>query len=362
MQRALKAFRAAFTATMTDTARQIAGTVVSGAGPDGAISPREGERIIERVGHTLRAVFVDRDGRTVGSDGTPYAPYARLLMAAIAWETREVVAVHAADLQRRLPDDVRAWLLGARRPAKEQTERTARILADARAAKLLADNPLAQYDAAHTWVDPNGYTLSERIWRAEAETRARLNAMLRDEIRRGTGALQLSRKLETFLVPGRAAVRTNRPYGSDASYFSLRLARTEVARAGNAAALAASQMNPYVTGIDVARSSNGDPSCPVCPQHATIGIGGERLREPYPVDAANVGPYHSHCMCAARSVVTQHPDAVVASLRAAMEAPDSPSPVITPVQPNAFTQMLLGAAVASLLPQIADILGLSPTP
>lgn len=79
----------------------------------------------------------------------------------------------------------------------------------------------------------------------------------------GMGALELSRKLERFLLPNRANLRTNRPYGTSAAFDAMRLARTEIARAANQAAFLSSYLNLYVDKIDVARSGNGDKTCAV---------------------------------------------------------------------------------------------------
>lgn len=361
MQRAVKAFRVAFTKVMTEAAQQISGVVVQVAGGDGAIQRAEGERIIEQAGRILRRVFVDAMGRTVSPEGIPYTPYARLLMTAIAWETQQIVGQHQRFLDEALPEDVKAWLRRNPRRVVEltRTEEIRRLYAHLR---IVAVNPLAQYDPAHKWVDPKGYVLSERIWRVEAETRAKLNAMLRDEIAAGTGALQLSKKIEQFLIPGRARLRTNKPYGSDASADALRLARTELARAGNSAAHAASVSNAFVEGFEIARSANGDPDCPVCPEHATLGIGGERLREPYPITASNPAPMHPHCTCSYLSVVSATPHEVVEQLREMMRDADQVglTPVVTPVDGDAFTRMLLDAAVFALLIEALAELGLKP--
>lgn len=359
--RALKAFRVAYTALLTDTARRIASEVVAAAGPDGIVQPREAERIAQRASAILRAVYVDGQGRAVTPDGTPVSPYARLLLGACAWVTREQVRKQAAWMRANVPEDIQRWLRRAERPAKEMASRRrvqltivrevenplwARMTPEDLRARIVADNPLAQYDAPHTWVDPNGYTLNERIWRADADTRARLNAYLRDQIANGNGALNIARGLEQFLVPGREALRTSRPYGTDASFNTMRLARTEISHANNAAAMASARMNPYVTGVEWHRSGNGDPNCPICGP----------LAKKYKLEDAPTPPAHPHCMCYLSSIVTDNADAVADQIRAIMQAERLPS--TTPLLADTFTRELLAVGLWALLPQVERMLGL----
>lgn len=101
--------------------------------------------------------------------------------------------------------------------------------------------------------------------------------------------------------------------------------------------------NPYVDKVEVRRSPNGDPTCPICPQHATLGTGGERLRPPYDILGANLSPYHPHCMCHVQPVVTDNPEIVTNNLRAIIEKAGEglPSPVRTALQPQGMLQDML---------------------
>src|SRR5690606_79860 len=149
----------------------------------------------------------------------------------------------------------------------------------------------------------------------------------------------------------RAAFRTSRPYGTDASFDAMRLARTEIARAANSAAYTAAVMNPYVTAIDIARSPNGSRDCKICPQYATIGFGGERIRDSYPIESAPIPVFHPQCMCHTRSVTTDKPADITARLRAVLEEGrlDLHNPAITPAQRNSFIEMLIGLELIGLL-------------
>jgi hypothetical protein len=134
----------------------------------------------------------------------------------------------------------------------------------------------------------------------------------------------------------------------------MRLARTEIARAANQAAYISAYMNPYVSGVDVIRSRNGDRTCTVCPQHATIGISGERLRPPYPMSAAFIAPYHPNCMCRVRSVPFDDVQTVENRLRRIMERSRDTNlrPYLNPANAEAFTQRLLGEILWNITRQV----------
>ena len=156
-------------------------------------------------------------------------------------------------------------------------------------------------------------------------------------------ARRMAKLAEQFLIPGRAKIRTKKPYGTDGSFDAMRLARTEIARAGNQAAYISAYTNPYVDKIEVRRSSNGDPTCTICPQHATIGIGGERLREPYSIYAADVPVFHPHCQCTTYGTSTDSPETVTNNLRKIIEEAGEglPPPIITALKPQNMLQQLL---------------------
>lgn len=396
MPSAVVRFRQAYKQMTTDAATTISGVVVREA-----LTPQPPLPEQERGSNTslvpvrripavsvdalavIDSLFVDRDGRsTVLDDGTPVSPYARELLTEVARATLGVVQAHGKFLETVMPDDVQTWFRTAPTPPPPQEKQTpprrngTLVKAggesivqeqfqqmpgegdDAYRARLerlriFSPNPLAEYEAAHLWVDPNGYRLSDRIWRTDQETRRNLDALLSTAIREGKSAVEISRLVERWLIPGRTQIRTRTPYGRDGSYDAMRLARTEIARAANQAAYISALRNPYVNRIEVVRSSNGDARCPICPMHATIGMGGERLRESYSVYAADIPVYHPHCMCRVEPVVVDDPATVTANLREVMEGArrELLVPVMTPLQIDAFTRSLLGNPVFRLILQ-----------
>ena len=214
------------------------------------------EALLIDTGDIVQALFTAPGTRWVfAEDGVSMlTPFARVLNEWYVRVTYAAVRPHHDWMRRHVPTDVQSWLYTYGRRIREQNnpflrqpnegiEAYQRRLRDLR---LFEPNPLARYDTMHIWVDPKGYTLSQRIWRTGSETRLRLETMVSDLIAQGKGARERARAVEQFLIPGRAPLRTRRPYGSDASFDAMRLARTEIAAAANRAAYAAAVANPYV--------------------------------------------------------------------------------------------------------------------
>ncbi len=343
----------------------VRGMLLRSAGADGKIDPRRHEAVKVSVGDIVQRLFVGADMRhAFAADGiTPLAPIPKVLNKWYAAVVLYAVKRQHDWMKRIMPDDLYEWYSAARVPDEALVGEVSPYGEGDGIARVFVPNPLATIDPTRAWVPlhrwntPDGYRLSDRLWRASIRTRMQIDAMLSEGMREGTGSLVLSRRLERFLLPGRAALRTRKPYGVDASFNSMRLARTEIARSHNAAAYQAAYLNPYVDRIDVARSPQGDPTCKVCPQHATLGMGGERLREPYAVGGANYPIYHPHCMCVVLPVVAESPAQVTARLREEMEVARAEylEPVLTPVAQQALIEYLLGAAFMQMMGQVIQL-------
>jgi hypothetical protein len=130
------------------------------------------------------------------------------------------------------------------------------------------------------------------------------------------------------LLPSRAPIRTKTPYGRDGSFDAMRLARSEITRAHNAASLESAKSNPFVQGIDWKLSAR-HPHVDICDSIATLGMGNERLKDPYPVDSAPVPVQDSHPQCICVSLPSVDPNAVdqiIADLNRRFEA-GQPAPL-----------------------------------
>lgn len=326
-----KYFREGFKDILRPASERIVSLLVRNGGADGVINPRLESALIRSAGEIVQSVFTGLDGRSVyaANEVAPLSPYASLINRAVIRVTVKGVRAHRNWLRQNIPDDVFRWLAGARRP-----ESVREMVLPA------MSKVFGEYDPLHLWVDPNGYRLSDRIWRAGVDTRTRIDAILAEGIRSGESAISLSKKLERFLLPGRAALRTQKPYGTDASYRGMVLGRTEITRAHGQTTLIAARLNPYVTGLDWALSAS-HPKMDICDSLATIGMGGGRIKEPYGLyDAINFPP-HPQCLCSIYSAVTSTPAQVTAELRAMMEAGDEPP--VTPAADGILLWLLLGA-------------------
>jgi hypothetical protein len=284
----------------TDLSTVIIGDLTRRADMDGIVPRSAWPDVQTMVGARVTTFFV---GRTAGGqrapfdilqDGTvfPLSPYARALWQAIRDAVRVPVEQEANLMRRAIPPEVMAVMRGATgdpfAAAKAQVRE-----------QVFRPNPLAKYDPPHTWVDPNGYTLSERIWNVTGDTRRRLDLYLERAIAEGRGSREIARQLEQFLVPGRALLRTKAPYGTDASSDAMRLARTEITRAHGQAAQVAAAMNPFVEQMQWALSgSHSKPD--VCDDNANGGPNGDGV---YALDQVPPYPGHPNCLCNLRPVV-----------------------------------------------------------
>lgn len=322
MLRALRGFDADIKPIFRAASDQIGGRLALMASSNGAIHPRSLPVAQRTAGTVIERLFTSTDGRaSYADDGvTPLSPFATVLNKWAVNVSAAIVHQQAEFMRARLPSDVERWLSTGRRIVAEQ----------------FSPQAFVDYEPLWVWMDERGYVLSDRIWRTSMDTRSRLDAFLADHIRRGTGALRMSKLLEQFLVPGRAALRTTRPYGSDASFHAMRLGRTEITRQAGQVFLASSRANPFVEAINW-NLSGSHPKPDICDDLAA--------GSPYSLDNVPSYPAHPHDMCYL-TTITRPRDEVVDELRAMMdEGMEAP---LTPVNERAFLEQLLGVLLAGL--------------
>lgn len=335
---AQKGFREGYKAILRPAVEQINAILLRSAGADGKIDPKRERQVLSATGSVIDRVFVGYDGRHAYAEdeAAPLSPYAKLVNTWVAYVTVKAVRNQQAWMKAHVPEDVYNWLKSARRPDNVREM----ISVAARLHPGFVPNAFAQYDPLHQWVDPDGYRLSDRIWRTDVDTRSRLDAMLAEQIRNGNSAFNISKKSEQFMLPGRAAMRTDKPYGKDASYRGMVLGRTEIARAHRDATITTAKLNPYVGGMDWALSAS-HPKMDICDSLATIGMGGGRLKEPYDVNGVPAYP-HPQCLCTIQSVVTSTPAQVTEELRGSMQ--EGVEPPLTPAADDTVLWLLFGGA------------------
>lgn len=371
---------------ITPVIEQTQGIVINATGRDGDLDRERLRRDRIRLGDAIERFFVGQTRLAYGQDGeTPQSDFARILNWGYVKAVYDQVSIAHDWLQRRTPNDIYAYLRNSTRSLGIQ-ELTAiewhqvrvqiveyRMLAALPGSLLYEDedspflqrddepledyqervddlrifrpNPMAELDPfrrwvpMHRWQDERGYQLSDRIWQNSQEVRQKIDKLITRALSEGWSAVRLANQLKQYLQPG-----------GKAAYNALRLARSEIARAANQAAFLSAYLNPYVGGMDIARSATGDPNCPVCPRFATIGIGGGRVRDPYPVQSTPIPIFHPFCKCNTRGVVRDNPREITRRLRATMQS--NVTPAVNPANRQALLIQMLGPRMMALLAQL----------
>lgn len=246
---------------------------------------RNRNRFLSRANFTIQSKFLGSDMRSAyAADGTtPLSQYAQLINKSIALGAQVAIRPHKLHL--------------------EQLRQSAKTLNNLKIGKMITRLQVTSEQVPapvvpHTVLSPSGYVLSDSIWNLSHRTAMNFNRMITDAILSGRSATQIANMIEAYLLPGRSGIRTTRPYGRNASYDAMRLARTEAMSAYNRIALAAIRNNPYIEYFDIARSGAGDPECTICPDFVTIDMSGGRVAPPFSVAVTPPSPpYHPHCMC-----------------------------------------------------------------
>lgn len=348
---AMRAHEQAQTAAFAALSARIGDRLLREARADGKVPLTRRRVVREDVERMVTAHFLgaSRDRSLAPFDVAlgrvvPLSPYATALFASIADVTRIAVDQHAVMMERALADAPDVLL--ALRNARSNPFAVAKRAAEFEGWKL---RPFLEYDPAHRFVWPDGYTLSNRIWRTSVETRRKIDALLAEGLAEGKGSLELSEELERFLQPGRGLRRTNKPYGrygSNASYDAMRLARTEITAAHSRAGFMSAQLNPFVQSYDVVLSGS-HPKPDICDDVAAGG--------PYPMDdMEHLPPLHPQCLCHLRWSVTGDMDTIIADLRADLAAADrvtrsaaTLTSLVGPLLRDKFVDLLLGDALAA---------------
>lgn len=378
---------------MGQAVSEMRGILLRYADANGKIPVNRQGDVKRECGDVIQRIMVGNSRQAFSEQGSAQSDYARMLNLRYVQVVTQVVRKHQAWMQKHLPEDVYQYLrrafsqrlqfreqdaLAARRAAIEHGVLRSKITENVNPyaqrlgesnedyrqrlidqLRIFRPNPLAELDEnrqwvpMHKWTDGRGYRLADRVWEASDETRKKINEVLAKGLALGQGALELAAALEAYVVPTETGKRKLKPYGKrfmpdGAAYAAMRLARTEIARAANQAAFTSAYLNPYVAGMDVARSSNGDKNCKVCPMHASIDISGRRVRPAYGMDSVPIPPFHPHDMCRVESVPVDSPQAVTQQLRELMQQPEF-TPSVTPAQADTMIEQMLGTELAPLL-------------
>lgn len=274
----------AMNALFRDLHTRIMGQVTRAAtGEDGVVPPEQSQALRNRISLLVLRTFQGADGPFAITAGRvlPSSPFAVVLWPRIEQATLIAVREHEAIMRRalrRAPDVLTAFERARRNPLV-----TARVQE-----QVLPRRPFLTYDPAHRFVDPRGYRLSDRIWDTSATTRRKIDQLLAEMIAEGRGSRAMARELEQFLLPGRRIMRTNKPYGTTASFDAMRLSRTDITAAHGRAGLMSAHMNPFVNGVDWVLSGS-HPKVDICDEYAA--------GSPYALADAPILPAHPMDLC-----------------------------------------------------------------
>ena len=325
----------------------IRGWLLKYTKPDGHIDVASRNRLKDAVNREVTQAFLGRPlpDKTikpfvVNSKGvlTPNSPYMdalwRSMTAAVGLAAAEQRSIVEHVLPNTLKTKIKAYTKIPRIPSKVSEGGNE------------AQQYPPKYDPPHTWVDPQGYRLSDRIWDVTNETRRKLDLFLDDEIGGDRDSLSISSDLEQFLNPGRVLNRTNKPYGNSASFDGMRLARTEIAASATRAQHAAAMVNSLVTQYRVVTSSR-HKCCDECDEAVAGG--------PYDKDDTEyLPPIHPQCMCTVRWIQATSHDDLISRLQAMLGCEELSDEEETQAEEeiagfqsllsddNSFTNILLG--------------------
>jgi len=313
---AIRSFKEELNELFVPIAEQASGILLRAAGSDGKIDPRTSQPVIDRITALVSRVYVGEDGKSAYQNTyEPLSPFAALINKWHVYTVVNIVEAHYKLMKRLLRNapDVWTWLQGS---TQQEVIRT---------------NPLVGYDPLHTFVDPKGYTLSQKIWRNETEIRLKIDAMMNDYIRRGVSAVDIAKDFEQFLLPAAKGIKTTKPYGRSANANSLRLGRTEITAAHGRVTIASAKANPFVTGIiwRLAGSHKDSDQCDI-----------NAAGSPYPLDKVPDYPNHPNDTCSLVPEVTAKPAEVIAGLRTMIHH-NQPAP-LTVAAPGNFLRRILG--------------------
>ena len=312
-------------AMFQDMANELRGILLRYADSDGLIDARSVKTMRTQASSASIRYFVGLDGRNAYTDmNVALSPYAVILNKHIANVTSDVVLAHTKWLQANVPIDVLRWLSnGIVPPIQEQ----------------MSSNPLAQYEHSHQWLDSRGYNLSDRIWQAGERTRRNIDTLLATGIANGDSAVDIANRLERYLLPSRAPIRTRTPYGRDGSFDARRLARSEITLAHSRASLVSAGMNEFVVSMNY-NLSTSHPRYDICDPLAAAS--------PYPVDRCPtpVLDTHPHCLC---NVSPNIGDIENISAQLRRDIANGERAFVNPANPASFLRYLLGAILFELI-------------
>lgn len=140
----------------------------------------------------------------------------------------------------------------------------------------------ARLDVNRRWVDPQGYRLSDRVWKQGRDVRRQIDTTIQRTIRRGDDAATLAKDLRRFLDPDVKGTH----------HAAYRLAQTEIVHAHGQGVIAAARIIPGTVGVEWRLGpGHGSARPDICDDHAHNHSEG---MEPGCYLPSEVPPFPSH--------------------------------------------------------------------
>lgn len=212
-------------------------------------------------------VYTVADDRAYG-----VSPYAVVLLGSMYGVQQAIFRESRSKIESRLSSDVVDW--------------------------LRLDTSAGLYPPLYAWKDPRGYDLKRRIVRANRVARDKIRLYLQYHITAGSSITRMAKDLRALFIPSMKVPDSVIPRGTNIGFDTSRLLINEISRSHAEATFEVANGDPYVDGIDWALSPR-HPRFDICDGLATIGMSGQRLREPYEKESAPqvVRDSHVRCIC-----------------------------------------------------------------
>jgi hypothetical protein len=160
-------------------------------------------------------------------------------------------------------------------------------------------------DPLRQWVDPNGYRLSDRVWRVGPRLRRGIDDRIIEGVRRGESVEEIARAIREYVDPEYAPIRYMKSgriirtalgrRQRSAAEAARTLVRTEISRVHGVSTIDRAADVPGILGVRW-RLSGSHPRFDICDEHANADLYGLGLGI-YPLDRVPMFPPHPRCLC-----------------------------------------------------------------
>lgn len=273
LYRHLRALRTEYGELIEPVYARIANIILSYTNEDGQIQLERVRLLLAELDSELSSFFLT--GGIAFNGTTPVSPFALLLQRHIDGVREAVLDGHVDWMRSKLSAETQDWLHQA------------------------VPTEVGVLNEFYEWENSKGRDLNQRVWALLLTMIAKLTRYILFATQQGLVATRVNKELQDMMYPSRKVKGTASMQGVDLSYDAMLFARMETTRAYTDIVFVLGALNTLSDGIEWGLSPR-HPRMDICDSLATIGMGGERLRPPYPVDDAPhvVSDSHVGCICA----------------------------------------------------------------